>query len=167
MTNAQQTHILAGVGMASEIERWEHMITRKLHALIVALGLCLTGASYAAGAAIYQREATDGAVELSNLGGDDDGAQLSVAADAAATQGVQFGSQATAPLAATAAPGADAAANSVGSLNVEAPETLESRLAQYRDKMVNPTLAPNGMPANPAVQRRYLMVKKSDYVPGN
>ena len=138
--------------------------------------LTLAGSVFAAGPGIYQREAANGAVELSNLGGDEEDAHLVLEAprpevnpasasrdraDSAAAPASSANAQISAVQANTPAPAA------VDTSNADSPGVLQARLAQYRESMLNPPLLPNGRPANPAIQRRYLMVKKSDYVPGN
>lgn len=49
---------------------------------------------------------------------------------------------------------------------LDSPAALEARLAQYRQLMLNEPLGPNGLPPNPAVVRRYLMVNRSGYMSG-
>ncbi len=144
----------------------------------LALGMALTlvGSVFAAGPGIYQREAANGAVELSNVGNEDEGSQLLMETPrpdvkpASATRNMTDST-------AVVAPAVDAPKSAVQATNLptapvattssDSPEVLASRLAQYRQSMLNPPLLPNGRPANPAIQRRYLMVKKSDYVSGN
>jgi hypothetical protein len=46
---------------------------------------------------------------------------------------------------------------------LDSPEVLASRLAQYKDLMLHEPLGSNGLPANPAVVRRYLMTNRAGY----
>lgn len=144
----------------------------------LALGMALTlvGSVFAAGPGIYQREAANGAVELSNVGGEDEGSQLLMETPrpdvkpANATRNMTDSAAVVAPALETqksAAQATNLSTAPVATTSSDSPEVLASRLAQYRESMLNPPLLPNGRPANPAIQRRYLMVKKSDYVSGN
>lgn len=47
---------------------------------------------------------------------------------------------------------------------LDSPELLAQRLAQYRDLMLNEPRPNGGLVANPAVQRRYLMINRSGYM---
>jgi hypothetical protein len=47
---------------------------------------------------------------------------------------------------------------------LDSPELLAQRLAQYRQLMLNEPLGQNGLAANPAVQRRYLMINRTGYM---
>ena len=144
--------------------------------LTFSMVLTLAGSVFAAGPAIYQRDGANGAVELSNLGGDDEELPLVVEAPrpqvkpASASRAGVDGAAAPAASAnaqKSAAPAATLVTVPVDASKPDAPDGPESRVAQYRDSMLNPPLLPNGRPSNPAIQRRYLMVKKSDYVSGN
>jgi hypothetical protein len=132
------------------------MISFQLRCLFVSMGMALTGPALAAGSTVYQTEAPTGSVELTNLGGDAEvappGSTVSIepllepaagVADAVAVQAVPP---------ATAASKADSA------------EAIAERASKYRDQMVSAKAMPNGKPVNPAAQRRYLMVKKADYM---
>lgn len=44
------------------------------------------------------------------------------------------------------------------------PDQLALRVAQYRDAMLNEQRGANGLVANPAVQRRYLMINRAGYM---
>jgi hypothetical protein len=44
------------------------------------------------------------------------------------------------------------------------PELLALRVAQYREAMLNEQRGANGLVANPAVQRRYLMINRAGYM---
>lgn len=46
---------------------------------------------------------------------------------------------------------------------LDSPEMLAARLEQYRQIMLAEQRGQNGLPANPAVQRRYLMINRSGY----
>ena len=144
--------------------------------LTLGMVLSLVSSVFAAGAAIYQREAANGVVELSNLGGDEEESPLVVEAPLpeikAASASRDRADSAAAPASSvnvqkSAAPAPTLVTAPVDASKPDAPDGLESRSAQYRESMLNPPLLPNGRPANPAIQRRYLMVKKSDYVSGN
>jgi hypothetical protein len=131
---------------------------------------CSAASGIAGSVVIIDKPTSDGAIELSNLGTDDEAPAVSPPA----TEGHNVGaasepmpnngdvvSNVNKPSSDTALPLAAAAG---GTDNTEAAAT---RGSQYREKMLNMPLLPNGKPANTAIQRRYLMVKKSDYVPGN
>jgi hypothetical protein len=60
----------------------------------------------------------------------------------------------------TQSPGGTGQASSV----LDSPELLAQRLAQYRQLMLNEPLGQNGLAANPAVQRRYLMINRTGYM---
>jgi hypothetical protein len=44
------------------------------------------------------------------------------------------------------------------------PDQMALRVAQYRDAMLNEQRGANGLVANPAVQRRYLMINRAGYM---
>jgi hypothetical protein len=148
------------------------MMTRVIQVLFLVIGIGLFGIAHAAGASIVQRESADGAVELSNLGSDDDAATVLVVSSpsdqgsvAASDAGPTDGSSAT--VSAVAAPAKPSTTAAAGSADAEVTDLVAQRSASYRDRMLDPTLAASGKPVNAAVQRRYLMVKKSDFVSGN
>jgi hypothetical protein len=78
---------------------------------------------------------------------------------AGATAAASQTANAAAPSAATT----PVATSSPGSI-LDSPEALAARLAQYRSLMLNEAVQANGMPANPAVVRRYLMVNRATYM---
>jgi hypothetical protein len=152
---------------------------KKLILIGLPLGMVLTlgSTTFAAGPAIYQRESANGAVELSNLGGEDEESKLLLEApqpDVKPVSPVRAGADSAVNLAsgsdAQKPPPPEVSKPASAPVDTSTPEStgvLSSRLEQYRQTMLNPPLLPNGRPANPAIQRRYLMVKKSDYVAGN
>ena len=119
-----------------------------------------------AGSAIQEQETSSGSVVLSNLDGDDtwDPAAPAQSGPVNPVQTYGNSSGVSAPSSVRLEPEsvapipADAASETAGD--------GANRSAKYRDNMLNPPLLPNGRPANPAIQRRYLMVKKSDYIGG-
>jgi hypothetical protein len=143
------------------------MNIRTLKSFALLLGVSLGVSSFAAGSSIQQQETAGGTLVLSNLGGDDEVNQSNSTQDASADAGqIPTPRSNVAPQAMGTLGSTPAVAKTAGPLSETADDSA-SRSAKYRDTMVNLPLLPNGRPANPAIQRRYLMVKKGDYVGGN
>ncbi len=131
------------------------------HVFVFCLLSSVVGICTAAGNVIQQQETSSGSLALSNLDGDDAG-DPATPAQSAPVEPIQApGSVSSVKLESEprAATPADAANETSGGST--------DKSAKYRDNMLNLPLLPNGRPANPAIQRRYLMVKKSDYIGGN
>jgi hypothetical protein len=143
------------------------MNIRTLKSFAVLLGVSLGVSSFAAGSSIQQQETAGGTLVLSNLGGDDEANQSNTTQDAPADAGQVPTSRSNVAPQGVVAPGSMPVVAKIAGPFSETADDTASRSAKYRDTMVNLPLLPNGRPANPAIQRRYLMVKKGDYVGGN
>jgi hypothetical protein len=132
--------------------------------LVLVAGFGLMSAGTTIAGAIVQKRAPNGDVILTNVNENDE-----VYQPPAQPQGTPAAIPMTVAPAA-AAPAAAVTANdlqaspSPAPLASKAPRTLAER---YYETILNQPALPSGMPTNPAVQRRYLMIKKSDFVPGN
>jgi hypothetical protein len=126
-----------------------------------------TSAVAAAGAAIEPSLAIPGGTPISGFsGGAMPTASNSAAAASAKAPTSDTGGTATPTATSTATTPATTtpvATTSPGSI-LDSPEALAARLAQYRSLMLNEAIQGNGMPANPAVVRRYLMVNRAAYL---
>jgi len=138
------------------------MISFQLRCAILTMGAIFASSVLAADNSVYQTEAPTGSVELTNLGGE---------SEVAPPGGAVSPKPENAPVAAQAVAATDAAAiqavaPATAASKAESDDTVAERASKYRDQMLNAKAMPNGKPVNPAVQRRYLMVKKSDYLAG-
>jgi len=147
----------------------------KLNRLVVpmlVLAAGLLGAATASAGGIVMKQLPNGDMVLTNVSDDDPAA----AAPAAPRQGsgdakgaakdvpVRTGPPfAVTPAAAAAAQGS----GPTGATIPDAPKDPTTPSARYLETMLNAPLLPNGMSTNPAAQRRYMMIKKSDFIPGN
>jgi hypothetical protein len=137
------------------------MISSQLRCTLLSLGVVLASSVLAAGNTVYQTEAPTGSVELTNLG-----SETEVAPAGSSVVNEQAVEPTAAAAAATDAAAVQAVAPAVAASKAESADAVAERASKYRDQMLNAKAMPNGKPVNPAVQRRYLMVKKSDYVAG-
>jgi len=136
------------------------MISFQLRCVLLSTGAVLATSVWAAGNTVYQTEAPTGSVELTNLSG---ATEVAPAGGSVLIEPVV--EPAAAPSVATPDTAAvQAVAPAVAASKAEPADTVAERASKYRDQMLNAKAMPNGKPVNPAVQRRYLMVKKGDYV---